>query len=829
MNYSYFPIRSSFFFISAAIAPNALVAQDFTWDVTPDAAVVGGSGILDQGESTNFQSPDGQPNQTFSGDAGIAFTALGRDGNVVTVEGVVSITGLRFDVDGYTLTAGGDGPSRGAGGPAFVFGEDTADIVLNNGSGAMIDVGMVGQLDVSGDGQLELSGDQSGISRMQVQSDTTLLFSGQGVDDLVNFGTTINSGRIGDLTNFGTFTNLEDAEIEGDAVNQGGTMNLAGTVGGILSNDGGQIDAYADLTVGSDLVNTSGLVVISDGETEVVGLVINEDEFVIETSGALSSDVVNDASGSLLVDGLLNGSIESGGDLDISGAVSGDALLDQGSVTTLLGTIGGDVENDGLLTAGGGASIGGDLVNTSDVTLAGNRAGDRLAVGGDVSGGGNYALDLDLSGSGTGDRVVVGGATEGAVNLSFNIVNQPDTAGAQSILVFDVNETEANDFTFTASGLPPSNATSVYSMFQDGENGDLFVLGQVNPGITSVASNIVLTQSLIGAIVNRPTSPFVAGLAYEDPDPCGAGLWTRVQTGEADAEPGSSNGVSQIQSTVNADYVGYQAGGDFACFRSPDGWDLAFGMIGGINTGQIEQPVFEIDPMDPATTSSTLASVTTTDFSQSYIGLYGTASSGRLSADLQFRLEQTDFDITNEGVGGRDGIGIEDGTLTTDARTLSGAVNYAFPIGETAFAVIPTAGLAITRGTSGRVDFDDGSRLDIGDFRSEVGFAGLTGSWSRIDEDGEGIFRAFVTSTYYSDFSDPITSRFTSSTGETTKVKNETLGSYGELSVGASYLRLAPTDSFGGVKQYVGSVRADARFGDQIDSWGLTAQFRAQF
>ncbi|MFQ6552468.1 autotransporter outer membrane beta-barrel domain-containing protein [Aestuariibius insulae] len=798
-------MRAPFFATVISVIPSVSTAQDFIWDITPrDRAVVGGSGVLDQGETPNFQSPDGQSGQVFPGGEGIAFTARGEDENVVTVQNEVSVAGLRFEVDGYQLT--GDGQA------SLELGEGPADLILNNGSGVAIDVSLSGEMNVVGDGTLSLSGDQFELGSLVVGNDATLLSSANGNTDVTNFGETSNQGTIGNLTNFGVFTNTPEGLIAGEAFNDGGQMDLAGTIGGSLVNgSNGTIEVTSDLFIREDFLNGSGSALISGGETEVFGSVVNGDIFGIAAGAELiASSTTNEIGGRLFIDGVLQS----------------ETALQAGSTTELSGAIVGNVTNDGLLIAGPRAEIEGSLANAGSVTLASGRAGDSLAISGDLTGNGSYTLDLDLSGAGNGDRIVVEGETVGEVNLTFNIVAQPDTAGQQRILVFDIDETAENDFTFSSSGLPASNGTSVYSLV---EEGDLFVLGQVSPGVTSIAANLVLTQSLIGAIVNRPTSPFVVGLGYEDPDPCGAGVWTRFQGGQADASPDGSNGVSQVQSTVSADYTGYQAGGDFACFRNPEGWDLAFGVIGGINDGTIEQPVFGIDPMDPERMSTTLTSNTTTDFSQSYLGIYGTATSGRLSADLQVRAEHTEFDITNEGVDGLDGIGIDKVRLTSDATTVSGAVSYAFPVGETAFAIIPTAGMAITRGTSGSIDFDDGSRLDIGDFKSEVGFAGVTGSWSRVDEDGQGALSTFVTSTYYNDFSDPVVSRFTSSTGERTRIENDTLGSYGELSAGLSYLRLAAPDNAAGVKQYAGSVRADARFGDQIDSWGLTAQMRIQF
>ncbi len=788
-----------------ALIPGVLHAQEFVWDTTPDAAIVGGSGVWDENITPNFQSPLAVPNQTFPGNAAVAFTVAGPGANDVTVEGGVSVTGMTFDVDGYNLLGGTGG--------TLVLAAPTVDLTLNNGSGVEISVEMDGELDVQGDGTLTLGGDQSDLIALTVESGATVLSFATNAGVLTNFGTATNNGTFDTVFNQGFFTNTATALIAANATNNGGTMQLSGTIGDTLTNLAGTTETIDSLNIGGDLIVTGGFVLVDD-DTTVKGGVENSADLFVAVGATLQGETNNQGGGNLVIDG----------------ALIGDALLDAGSATTLSGSITGNVTNLGLLEAEFNAAIDGNLVNNQTVTLAtDNTATTELTMTGDVSGSGTYVLDLDLSGEGSGDTVVVGGTTTGTVALSFNIIGTPVVATQQSILVFDVNDAAANSFTFTVGTPLPNDGISVYSVVQDGMDGDLYVIGQVNPGVSSVAGNLVLTQSLIGAVVNRPTSPFVVGLAYDDPDPCGTGAWIRTQGGRADASAESSNGVSQVQSTVNADYVGFQGGGDFACFNGPVGWDLAVGVMGGYNAGVIEQPVYAIDPLNPAVLTGTLTSITTTDFTQSYLGIYGTASTGPWSADLQFRVERTDFDITNEGVNGNAGLGVEDADLRSDASTLSGAVNYAYAIPDTDFAIIPTAGLALTRGTSGGIDFTDGSRLEIGDFASDVGFVGVTGAWSRINDDGLGALRTFVTTTYYNDFSDPIKSTFITPADDVADVQNDTLGSYGELSLGVSYVGLAPVESFAGLKQYATSLRADVRFGDQIDSWGLVGQLRVQY
>ncbi len=797
------------------LAPNVLAAQEYIWAPKNGNDVIGGSGILDQAGLSNFIEPflteEGSGFTPFPGFSSIRFIEADPAGNDVVVEGQVDITGLTFDVSGYVLTSGTDGLFQ-------AVNEGPVPVLLNDGSTVMISTALSGEFEVQGDGVLTLGGTQDALQELIVTETATLSsIATSGSFTLTNMGTAINSGAMGSVENLeGTFTNEDSGTIDGDVANFGGVMQLGGTVGGDVSND-------ATLVLSDGLVAAGTLVNDADATTDTDGGTITFE------GGVFNAGAFSLGSGATLIaafDNIDNGTA------DIAGALVGDLTTAEGTVTDFTGSVTGAVNNAGLLNATGNPTITGDVINSGTVSLGENTgAGDRLTINGGLSGGGTYALDLDLAGSGSADRIIVAdGAVTGPITLAFNTTGRPAIATPQRIQVFDVDDTQANDFTTTSSGLPAANSISVYSLIEDPTTSDLFVIGQINPGVGSVAGNFVLTQSLIGALINRPTSPYVTNLAFDDPDPCGLGGWARIQAGQADASSQSSNGISRVQSTVNADYVGFQAGGDFACFdNTGEGWDLAVGAIVGVNDGKVSQPIYAIDPLDPTRVTSTLTSVTKTDFLQSYVGAYGVATKGPWAADLQFRIERTTFDINNVGEGAMSGIGIDDERVKSKATTLSGAVSYTYAIPDTDFTLVPTVGYARTRGTSGDVDFRDGSDLQIGDFESDIGFVGLTAARSRIDPDGTSILSQFVTATYYHDFSDDIISTFTTPSGDSAGLSNSTLGSFSELSLGVNYIKVLEIGSFADAKQISASVRGDRRFGDEIDSWGLVGQVRVQF
>ena len=143
--------------------------------------------------------------------------------------------------------------------------------------------------------------------------------------------------------------------------------------------------------------------------------------------------------------------------------------------------------------------------------------------------------------------------------------------------------------------------------------------------------------------------------------------------------------------------------------------------------------------------------------------------------------------------------------------------------------MVPTVGFASSRGKSGTIAFDDGSGLDVGDFKSDVGFAGLSGVRQSVLGNGTAALSQFATVTHYADFSNEIQSTLVSSTSDPQQTNNSTLGSYSEVSLGMNYVQVLQPGAFAEARQLSASLRADLRTGEQVDSWGLVAQIRAQF
>lgn len=665
----------------------------------------------------------------------------------------------------------------------------------------------------------------------------------------------------------GTVTNADNMSLNGTvagAVNNtsGGTLTVAatrnGTVTAGLTNDaGGTVDLFGSLT--ADVTNAAGATfnvdggaliggfdnfgnMITIGANTVSGASTNAGDLTVQTGSLTINNSFENSSGRTTT--INAGTTLSAADLlnTTTGRIINDGTLsgpvtNNGLITSTNGLTTGLVTNNGTVT--GAAQFSGGLVNNGTVDLTGNAtAGDRITVGGPgLSGSGSFALDLDLSndigGLGQSDYIIAeaGAPVTGTLSFDFTTLALGGTQ-ANSIPVLDVDEAAANNFTYSTTGLPDPGETIIYSLEQNAANGDVFIVDRLNPGIGALAGSIVLTQSLIGSVINRPSSPFVNGLAYADEDPCGLAPWVRATGGSAD----SSGDITQdgdnaqtLNGEISADFYGLQAGGDFACFNGYyNGWDLAGGAIAGLNEGASSQPVFALDPSGEL--SGRITSVTDVDFRQVYGGVYGTAVRDRLAVELQYRLEKTDFTGNNVGRNGSIGLGLNESKFSSDSSTFSGSVSYVLDIPNTELSFVPVAGFAYTQVSTDPIVFEDGSIVQVEDFDSQVGFVGGTVSRTNFGEDGTTALNQFVTATYYNDFAADPRSTFTPTAGgEVRSITTENLGAYAEISAGLNYVKILEVGNGLNAKQFSASVRGDLRRSDQLDSWGITAQMRLQF
>ncbi|MCQ0969405.1 hypothetical protein MLD63_02995 (plasmid) [Paracoccus sp. TK19116] len=759
---------------------------------------------------------------TLSGNARGRIT--NGNGGTIAVDRVLNASGGMVNQIGSDLTVGGAATLRGqvanAGDIAL---RGTIDGDMSNRGRVRLGGAVSGDVDNQG-GTILTTGDARISGRLTNRSepagpigspsapgDPALLRVNAGDRMIVDGGTTNGAGsRIevlgrmdSDIRNAGVL--VGSGLIAGDVVSTG-TAVLEGTIQGDLTFSGGLLDLTDDLAVSGN-VELQRDYQLEAGRTLSAARVINAAGAQLDLQGMMQAQLVNRGTTSFGASATLTGlNNASGGIL----SVSGDRVID------------GDVRNDGTI----------DLTNGDD--------SDTLRINGGLSGTGAYKLDLDLEangGRGGSDLIVVrGGAVTGELLFEFDLASAPAEITGSSILILDADgDVAGNDYTVTSTNLPPATEQTIYALRRIDD--DVYMAALANPALGSIAGNIVLTQSLIGSVINRPTSPFVQGYAIPEEEACGAGAWARATAGRADATGSSSNGEFQIESSISTRYRGIQFGGDLACFQGRiRGWDMAAGVIGGVNDGSTNQPIFLQDPNSPEQSTDIVASVNDAEFRQVYGGAYLTASRGPLNADLQLRRERTDFTISNTPqITGSDGLRLSDAEFESSATTLSGSLSYAIPIPQREGLIfVPTAGFAFTDTSTDAITFDDGSILRIKDSKSRVGFLGGTLSKSRILDGGISAVNYFATGTAYKDFSDDTESTFTrfdddGSVASVDELSSDNLGVYGELSLGVNYLRVLEPGTAMRPRQFNASLRVDGRTGETLDSYGVTAQVRLQF
>lgn len=675
------------------------------------------------------------------------------------------------------------------------------------------------------------------------------------------------AGRlVGNVVNAAQLTGM--GTVAGSVANNG-MMRFGGTVTGNVSNTdratlAGQINGA--------LINDAGIVTIGEGtQLSVANRVSNRGGATLRNSGTLNGDLTN--TGTYLQTGILNGSlVMAAGRSELAGAITGHLNYNGGTLgdlsdleitgalrlgrdytisagrsvhagltevgesrqLDLLGAIDGEALNRGrMVVDGAAASVRGNLTNNGTVDLGDGQTNDSLRVGG-LSGNGTYRLDLDLT-TLTSDRITVaGGRATGHYTLDINFLNlnRPPQLGA-AVTLIDVDGNYNNDYTFSAPEVPVSSERIVYSIRPDERTGDLAMFGETNQAIGAIFGNVALVQSLIGSVINRPTSPFVTSLGYEDTEkPCGIGSWGRVTGGHAKATGATDNGSTKADTEVSADYYGMQVGTDLACFDNRfGGWNMAFGVLGGVNQGDTNQPVYGFNPGDSGATVRQLVSVTSSDFTQTYAGLYATATRGRFQADLQYRLERTDFTIENKAVPGTGGgLGLNETDFSSKGQTLSGSLSYGVPLGESGWAVLPTVGFAWSKMSTDSIEFEEGYRLSFKDSTRKIGFVGATLAKTFVQPAHNSALYGFTTATWYKDFANPTVSMFDDTTDpsfEAQRLVSDNLGAYGEFSIGANWVKVLGPKSRG--RQVSANARIDARYGDDLDSVGVSGQLRWQF
>jgi fibronectin-binding autotransporter adhesin len=602
----------------------------------------------------------------------------------------------------------------------------------------------------------------------------------------------------------------------------GATLISAGglTVSGAITASAVTNNATLTLLNGGDLGSTlttgvgSTTTVTGAGGSTIGGLVLNSGAFTVDAGATLTATaggITNTATGTMLNNGTISDVLNNAGFITNNGVWNANVASNTGTIINNT-TWNGTVNNNGGIWVGtaGATAVTGAFANTGTVTMQDGATNDNLTVASyNAAGtGGTVNFDINLGpGGGTADVLSNNGAFDGTTTFSFNNI------GAGTILhapILVMSNAGATTGTAVAANLPPPVGLVQYSLQKQGNN--WFVISAANlAAVGGVAGNIAIVQATLGAIVNRPSSPFVSGLAVEvEPGYCGPGIWTRGIGGAVNASSTSTApGSMSATSAVGLRYAGAQFGLDLACFKlGEQEIDVSVGAIAGYNAGASVQAV-------PG------AGNTNSTFQQGYGGIYTTVAKGQFSADLQARVDYTGFTFNNVN------IQLANAPLNTLRATVSGSASYALPFGpEQDMVFVPTAGFSASRTTASLLTFTTGQTLQPNPSLSLVGFTGATVAKTFVQPDQVSAVQPFLTATVYNDFAPFPTALFIDpSSNQTRTVTSSHLGVIGEVSVGTSFFRIME----GAPKQLNATVRIDTRFSSVLLGAGITAQLRAQF
>ncbi|WP_281824807.1 hypothetical protein [Jannaschia rubra] len=623
-------------------------------------------------------------------------------------------------------------------------------------------------------------------------------------------------------------TIVVDGTLDGSLTNVA-TGRIAGTVTGPVTNRAaGTLVTVSGTRLGS--LDNAGTVRVEDGGVRV-SAARNAGTVAVTETAALSGGKITNT-GTLTNRGTVDNAL-----VNANGATIlsfGGARFD-GPVTQA-----GMLRSDaGLVLAGGGRLQGTSVTDLSQGSGGASVRYDAMDVTGPlVSNGGTLRFDINLNtgagGGGPGAFAdylrVRDGALTGSLNLAFEGQGTPGALDPGGILVVDVDDTQANAYSVgTVSGLASVGAL-VYQLEE--RNGDQFVTTAVNPAVGGLSGTVSLTQALIGQVVNRPSSPFVSALVSPGGDTCGPGVWSRAIGGTASAEGDVTSSTGTFENDLDANYGGVQFGADYGCVDGGiAGYDVTVGGTAGYTFGTVKQDIFDFDPRTGEVITDRITARSENDFDLSYGGVYVAIARGPFVADLQYRYEETEFDLSTRSFVAGGGIGVLDQTFDSTGHTLSGSVSYAMPFGpeDGGWVFVPTAGFALSRQETDPVRFAGGARLELDDTKTKIGFVGGTIARTRVAPDERSALSTFGTATYYADFSDDLKSTFFDSSGGSDRISVENLGSYGEVSVGLNYVRILDKGQVGPARQVTGSVRLDGRLSGRLDSVGVTAQVRLQF
>ena len=366
---------------------------------------------------------------------------------------------------------------------------------------------------------------------------------------------------------------------------------------------------------------------------------------------------------------------------------------------------------------------------------------------------------------------------------------------------------------------------------RSGTGGAVTALDLVPLATGTAISSMIATINAVNASSLAQSSAFVAAPTGSQTDVSGGGRWSRIIVGTDDVEAttkvsGTVGGIAQTddscRSTTRLEYIGTQAGVDIGRFKFNDGTNVQWGFTAGY---------VDVEAKDKTPNVGTFSS----DNQVAFAGLYLALSKGNFSFDAQLRGDHYSMSLNDVD------NALFDQPLTARGMAALANASYRFDLQNNWF-VEPSIGGVFSHtdvnalDVSGAIDLPASVTPSI-TVPGTVQVGAITSALARASvRVGTTIltptmaWQPFATFSVFHEFADDV--RTSISTGPAplsgggpiaidAVASTERLGTYGHVGLGLAGVVLN--------SGWLGYVRGDYRFGDNIEALSFNAGLRYQF
>jgi outer membrane autotransporter protein len=433
-----------------------------------------------------------------------------------------------------------------------------------------------------------------------------------------------------------------------------------------------------------------------------------------------------------------------------------------------------------------------------------------------ASTGSAVRADIDLSQNNATQRAdqltVRSGTASGNTTIAFNVLNKTPGFFANPIPVL-VTPTTGSAITATAINLPANAGPVTFSLVKDapGAPPGFSVVSTFNTAaVTSTITGILASVSSIDASFHQPASALVASAAGTDPNKWSGGPWVRVSggrntidsTGASVGLAGAGGLTAGATSRVETAFQGIQGGFDSGVLNvGSTMWNVHLGVTGG-----------EIRADSRETLGNSAADRSLINFRVPFIGLYLVATRGNFYADVTVRRDFLGMDITNQSVG------LSGTEFRGNATNVNASTGYHQELGNGLFFE-PSAAISWTRSNFSSIAIPAGGSIDFDTVQSLLGRVGFRVGRSFSVGDIVNL-TPFASFSAWREFENNATATTTLSTA-TFGLTTTRVGTFYQGSAGISFQ--VPNTGF------LGFVRGDMRFGQNIEGWTALGGLRYTF